>query len=546
MVSKLTAYFAGLAGALGFLTAAAVPHLETQGTASRLIVNGQPLMILGGELGNSSASSAAYMAPHWPRLHQMHLNTVLAPVSWELIEPAQGRFDWSSVDSLLEAARANQLKLVVLWFGAWKNSMSTYVPAWVKRDQARFPRAQLPNGQGLDILSAFATATRDADKKAFCALLAHLAKVDGHNETVVMLQVENEIGMLPVARDYGGAANAAFHESVPEELLRGLASPARFAGTAVGKSWEAHGRKTSGDWTEVFGESDATAEVFTAWYYARFVESLVEAGKSVYPIPMYANVALNRPLKAPGEYPSGGPLPHLLDVWKLGAPALDFLAPDIYFSNFSDLASRYKRSDNPLFIPEANHADKSEAPANAFYAFGKLDAIGFGPFSIESVDTAQPNPLVAAYQVLQQLSPAILAAQGRGTMTGFRPRVLEDGTVIATPVTESIGGYQFTVSFVDTQAPQAGQNVASHGGIIIQVGPEDYLIAGQGFIVTFAPVGDGPPLAGIDSAWEGSFNTAGAWVPGRLLNGDQTHQGRHVRLAPGEYQIQRVRLYRYR
>jgi beta-galactosidase GanA len=131
-------------------------------------------------------------------------------------------------------------------------------------------------------------------------------------------------------------------------------------------------------------------------------------------------------------------------------------------------------------------------------------------------------------------------------MSGFRPRVLEDGTVIATPVTESIGGYQFTVSFVDTQAPQAGQNVASHGGIIIQAGPEDYLIAGQGLIVTFAPVGDGPPLAGIDSAWEGSFNTAGAWISGRLLNGDQTHQGRHVRLAPGEFQIQRVRLYRYR
>ena len=546
MVPKLTAYLAGLASALGFLTATAVPHLEAQGTATRLIVNGRPLLILGGELGNSSASSAAYMAAHWPRLQQMHLNTVLAPVSWELIEPVEGRFDFASVDSLLQAARANQLELVVLWFGAWKNSMSTYVPAWVKRDQARFPRAQLPNGQGLDILSAFAAATRDADKQAFCALLAHLAKVDGHNETVVMIQVENEIGMLPVARDYGAAATQAFHESVPAGLIGGLAQPTRFAATAVGKSWDAHGKKTAGDWDAVFGESDATAEVFTAWHYARYVESLVAAGKAVYPIPMYANVALNRPLKAPGEYPSGGPLPHLLDVWKLGAPSLDFLAPDIYFPNFTDLASRYKRSDNPLFIPEANHADASEVPANAFYAFGKLDAIGFGPFSIESVDTTQPNPLLEAYRVLQQLSPAIVAAQGLGKMSAFRPRVLYDGTVIDTPVSEGIGGYRFTVSFVDGQSPKAGQNTASHGGVIIQVGPEDYLIAGQGLIVTFEPVGDGPPLAGIDSAWEGSFNTAGAWVPGRLLNGDQTHQGRHIRLAPGEFQIQRVRLYRYR
>jgi len=239
---KVVAYLAGAVLALCSFAAEAVPHLEPQGTTQRLIVNGQPMLLIGGELGNSSSSSATYMAPHWSRLHQMHLNTVLTPVSWELIEPTEGHFDWSSVDLQLEAARANQLKLVILWFGAWKNSMSTYVPAWVKRDQSRFPRAQLPNGQGLDILSAFGTSTRDADKKAFCALLAHLAKVDGRTETVVMMQVENEIGMLPVARDYSAAATAAFQDPVPSAL---------------------HPR-ASGDWTHVFGESDATAEMFTA------------------------------------------------------------------------------------------------------------------------------------------------------------------------------------------------------------------------------------------------------------------------------------------
>jgi len=521
---KVVAYLAGAVLALCSFASEAVPHLEPQGTTQRLIVNGQPMLLIGGELGNSSSSSATYMAPHWSRLHQMHLNTVLTPVSWELIEPTEGHFDWSSVDLQLEAARANQLKLVILWFGAWKNSMSTYVPAWVKRNQSRFPRAQLPNGQGLDILSAFGTSTRDADKKAFCALLAHLAKVDGRTETVVMIQVENEIGMLPVARDYSAAATAAFQDPVPSAL---------------------HPR-ASGDWTHVFGESDATAEMFTAWHYARYVQALVEAGKTIYPLPMYVNVALNAPNRAPGEYPSGGPLPHLIDIWKAGAPGLDFLSPDIYFSNFTDLATRYHRADNPLFIPEANRADKSEVPANAFYAFGKLDSIGFSPFSIESVDTKPPGALVDAYSVLQQLSPAILAARGLGKMSGFRPRVLEDGTVISTPVSEDIGNYRFTVSFIDMWTPVANQTPVNHGGIIIQVGPEDYLIAGQGLIANFAPLGEGPPLAGIDSAWEGTFNSAGAWVPGRLLNGDQTHQGRHIRLAPGEFQIQRVRLYRYR
>jgi beta-galactosidase GanA len=517
---------------------AAAPHLEKQGTAMRLIVQGKPLVVLGGELGNSSASSAAYMAPHWARLRQMHLNTVLTPVSWELIEPTEGRFTWDSVDALIKAARANELRLVLLWFGAWKNSMSTYAPSWVKRDQVRFPRARLPDGRSLDILSVFAPATREADSRAFVALLDHIRAVDGEENTVLMVQVENEIGMLPVARDYSPEAQRSFHEPVPEVLVNTLE----------------HGAKREGDWPTLFGEGDAASEAFMAWHYARYVESLVTAGKAVYPLPMYVNAALNHTNKAPGEYPSGGPVPHLFEIWKAGAPSLDLLAPDIYFSNFVELASRYQRPGNPLFIPEANNADRPEVPANAFYAFGKLDAMGFGPFSIESIDerqahgpSGQPDPLAQAYDVLQQLAPAILASEGLGRMSGFRPRVLEDGTIIETPVTETIGDYRFTVTFIDPWTPRADQKIATHGGLIIQTAPEEYLVAGQGITVTVEPSsGGGSTFAGLDSVWEGTFDARGAWIPGRLLNGDQTHQGRHVRLPPGQYQIQRVRLYRYR
>jgi beta-galactosidase GanA len=294
----------------------------------------------------------------------------------------------------------------------------------------------------------------------------------------------------------------------------------------------------------VFGPGSATEEIFTAWTYARFANGLAQAGKGAYDLPMYVNVALNRPGRAPGEYPSGGPLPHLIDVWKAGAPRLDFLAPDIYFPNFVEIVHIYKRPDNPLFIPEANNADHPQVPGNAFYAIGKLDAIGFGPFSIESVDE-KPGALAKAYDVLEQISPQILAAQGTGRMSAFRPRALYDETLIDEPVTERIGDYRFTVSFADIVKPVATPETGQAGAIIIQTGPDEYLMAGQGVTVTFMPLGAGPAQAGIASAWEGRFAKDGRWVPGRLLNGDQTHQGRHIRLEPGQFQIQRVTLYRY-
>lgn len=174
--------------------AAHPPALERRGDTVQLVVDGRPFLILGGELANSSASSSAHMAPVWPRLRAMGLNTVLAPVSWELIEPAEGRMDYASVDALIEKARTNELHLVLLWFGAWKNSMSSYAPTWVKRDPARFARVHGPDGVPMEMLSVFDPDLLAADARAFAALMAHLRRVDGARPTVLMVQVENEVG----------------------------------------------------------------------------------------------------------------------------------------------------------------------------------------------------------------------------------------------------------------------------------------------------------------------------------------------------------------
>jgi beta-galactosidase GanA len=534
---------AALAATLALSAHAAAPRLEKQGTTQSLVVDGKPFLILGGELGNSSASSAEYMKPHWPRLKAMNLNTVLAPVYWELIEPAEGKFDWASVDSLLRDARAHDQRLVVLWFGAWKNSMSTYVPSWVKRDQTRFPRVQVADGSSVEILSAFSAATRDADARAFAALMAYLKKADpGH--TVIMVQVENEIGMLPIARERGAVAEKLFAGAVPAELMRALAARGEKVEPELLARWKANGSKSSGTWAAVFGGDEWGQEVFTAWHYARFAEALVKAGKAKYDLPMFVNAALNRTGRKPGEYPSGGPLPHLLDVWKAGAPSVDFLAPDIYFPNFAQLAARFDRADNVLFIPEANNATNSQASANAFFSFGELDSIGFSPFSIESLGDA-PTALSQSYAVLKQLSPLLSESRGRGRLAGFRATINEDGAVIDSPVKKRLGGIEFTVTFVDPWTPRDKQAIGDHGGLVIHAGNEDFWFAGQGITITFRGADGGAPLVGIDVAEEGEF-VDGKWVAGRRLNGDQTHQGRHIRLPPGKAQIQKVRFYRYR
>ncbi|HEY1606462.1 MAG TPA: DUF5597 domain-containing protein [Allosphingosinicella sp.] len=534
-----------LAMAAAPATAAAPPHLVPQGNTKQLIVDDKPFLILGGELGNSTASDLAALKPHWDDFRRLHMNTVVAPAYWELIEPAEGRFDWSSVDGLLADARGAGQHLVLLWFGSWKNSMSAYVPGWVKRDQARFPRAQRPDGQGSEILSPLAPANVAADARAFAALMAHLKAVDGDRQTVILVQVENEMGMLPTARDRSPTADAAFAAPVPRALTDWLVRHRATLAPELKALWEANGARISGDWRSVFGAGPAGEEVFSAWCFALHADAVARAGKAAYDLPMYVNVALNRPGSAPGDYPSGGPVPHLVDVWKAGAPDIDLIAPDIYFRDFGEILDRYARPDNALFIPEANQAGRAESPAEAMLAFGRYGAFGFSPFSIENAKGPGAAALGEAYDLLDQLAPLILAARGTGRMTGFRPKVSFDGAVDDAPQTATLGDYRITASFLDTWAPKEGQRTETHGALVIRLGPDDYAVAGSGVTFTFAPVTPGPPQAGLERVEEGHY-VDGVWRRGRVLNGDQTHQGRFVRLPSGSWGIQRVRLYRYR
>jgi beta-galactosidase GanA len=402
---------------------AAHPHLETRHGVRQLVVDGQPFLILGGELRNSSSSSREYMKSVWPRLVEKKLNTVLGAVTWELIEPEEGKFDFTSVDDFITDARKNHLRVVFLWFGAWKNGLSSYPPYWVKTDPKRFPWVKNSAGKTLDILSTFSDATREADAKAFAALMRHIRQVDGKEHTVLMMQVENEVGIRDDSRDRSPAANEAFAQPVPKELMNYLARHKDTLAPELREVWAANGSKASGTWEEVFGPgkpdsiklygpdltqerkdilwrqvSWASDEFFMAWRYSTFLNKVAAAGKAEYDIPMYANAWLQQPgCPRPGEYHSGGPVPQVHDVWRFGAPNLDFLAPDLYLSQFSETCERFTRNGNPLFIPEANTG--GQAGANALTALLKFNGIGFSPFGIDGFgfrprpqDTNTPAP----------------------------------------------------------------------------------------------------------------------------------------------------------
>jgi hypothetical protein len=495
----------------------AIPHLRRDGTATQLIVDGRPFLVLAGEVHNSSSSSLAYMESLWPKLVALNLNTVLVPVSWEMVEPQEGRFDFAVVDGLIRQARDRNVRLVLLWFATWKNGVASYAPPWVKQDVARFPRVKRPEGINQRSLSAFGEETMKADARAFAALMRHLKQVDGDRHTVVMMQVQNEAGLKNYARDHHPLAEAAWNGPVPQPLLDYMKKHRETLIQEFREVWEAAGAGTGGTWAEVFGASPRGEEIFQGWHVARYIGKVAEAGRREYDLPMFANAWLIGPGQKPGQYPTGGPHARLMDVWRVAAPAIDLLAPDIYLPDFKGICESYTRQGNPLLIPETRTGP--EAAARAFFVFAEHDAIGFAPFGVDHMP--EDHPLAASYDLLRSLAPLVAKYQGTDEMAGL----LHEGNEEEKQVIE-FSDYKAHVRF-----PKRGRNdEAGAYGLIIEEAPDRFLLAGHGFDVHFGY--KERANSGMLEVWEGTFDADGGWVPGRRLNGDETGGGYRAQLPP--------------
>lgn len=376
-----------------------IPSLQKQGSKTLLMVEGKPFVMLCGEMHNSNSSTAVAMEASCRKAAALGLNSIIATVSWELIEPEEGRFDFSTVDTVIAMAREYGLRLELIWFGSWKNAQCTYAPAWVKRDMARFPRAEVERGKRCILLydgsmqystlSSLGLETMLADARAFQTLMQHIRQIDEAVGTVLMMQVENETGVMGAAREHSAQADALFAGEAPSALVQYLKAHTASMAPDVRAAVEAGAHV--GSWEACFGA--AAEEIFSAYHTACYVQAVASAGKQAYPLPMSVNCWLDQG-GGPGDYPSGGPVARMMEVWQFAAPSIDVFAPDIYVRDFHDRCTAYQKNGNPLFIPET--ACHSYVGGRLLYTVGHHHAICFAPFGFEDLG----QPFTAAQSIL--------------------------------------------------------------------------------------------------------------------------------------------------
>lgn len=515
--------------------------------------------MLAGELHNSSLSSAKYMSTVYPTMEDLNLNTLLGSVSWEMIEPVEGKFDFTELDACIVGARQHQMHLVLLWFGSFKNALSTYVPGWVKRDVSRFPRAHVKDDMGrlktIELVSPFSEEAVYADSRAFEKLMEHLKEFDGEEHTVLMVQVENETGLLGDSRDRSRVAETKFREPVPKDTMAYLEDQ-KFFHPMFEKRWPGFQHKLkacqNNDWEDVFGPGVAADEMFMADAFARYVGRVAAAGKEKYSIPLYANCWLNfddpsvldltgiqlkegMPNVAgggarAGVYPSGGPVPHALDIWNchtVDKGVLDFIAPDLYLHDYEWVNQQYRYKGSPLFIPE----QKVDAAGmrRTWLAYGTYGCIGCSPFGIDTVNMIQEemDGWRRTYDLLSKLSSRILEAQAERPDEMF-------GFFFDEVNRKKAGKEQWKKTFKDLQMEVIVERsfvfgTASPGyGILLHQGDGRFLLIGAGFRTSFKSTNPKSTFTGILSAMEKEIDSEGNLSTLRTMNGDETRSGAYM------------------
>ncbi|PHN07868.1 DUF5597 domain-containing protein [Flavilitoribacter nigricans] len=501
-----------------------LPEIRKTGDKHTFYLDEEPFLILGAQLWNSSVWPEI-TDQFWEQAKTLGCNTIEAPIYWQNIEPEPGRFNFRELDHLILSAREQNLRLVLLWFGSYKNGRSQYAPPWVLENTERYPRMRNAAGEEIYVLSAVSENNREADQSAFVAVMKHLKEIDEAHQTVIMMQVENEPGSMWTNRDYSPAANQLYEAPVPVDILRKL-------------------NKSRGNWEQVFGVDGP--EAFNAYHIARYIDRIAEAGREVYNLPMYANVWIREnAFQRPGEYPSGGPTSNMIDLWKAAAPHLDLLALDVYHGNpniFNQLCDNYDRPDNALFVPEMGNGHNFAR--FQFYAIGNYNAIGVAPYGIDPfhVDPHDQrnkdqldgrfDGIARNYHLLSGAIQPITQLQGTGNLRAVGE---EEGM---SEQLVRLNGYDVLFRYGFPTYKDRSQRTGR--ALIGQTGPDEFLLIGFDAKFQFRPTyGSGYNAAEYVLVEQGHYE-GGRWVRERIWNGDALY---HATL-PHEGAILKIKLRR--
>ncbi len=516
---------------------AEAPRVVERDGRHALQVDGAPFLVLGAQVHNSSNAPAA-LRQVWPAVRDLGANTVSVPVAWEQVEAVEGRFDFSFVDTLLREARQRRLRLVLLWFGTWKNTSPQYAPAWVKLDSRRFPRMLDADGKPGYGFSPFGEQTLAADRRAFVALMSHLKKVDATQHTVILVQVQNEAGTYGLVRDFGPAAQAAFEREVPAEVL------ARQKPSAGGAP--------AGSWRAVYG--DYADQYFHAWAIARYIEQIARAGRAVHDLPLYVNNALRNPLQMPpppwkNDFASGGPTHDVIGIYKATAPSVAIIGPDIYNAESAQVDANlrlFQRPDNPLFVPELGNAESFARHVWAILGRGSLGVVPFGidyfdysnfPLGSRLTDRRMVEPFAKVYAAFAPIQRewARWAFEGR-TYGASQPDDHAERTLQMKGWQARIawGEWQFgEKSWFPPDTDRPPHATRPTGGVAIaQTGDDEFLLVGQQARVRFEALEAGGPATMFVRVEQGRFGRDGRWQAQRRWNGDQVDYGLNLPADP--------------
>jgi hypothetical protein len=436
-----------------------ISELKKLNGHTALYVDNNPFIILGLQLDCDSCYDSSTIDDLMKQIGVLGGNTAACLLYWRLIEPEEGQYDFSILESMIESAKRYDLRIVLVWFGSYKNACTHYAPDWFQNTPQKYRHAHLESGEQLRYVACpNCNESLEKDKQAVVKVFEYLRDYDTEKR-VILFQVNNESGLIGTDRCYCEECNYLFEQGNYKATDKAIAN-----------------------------------EIFSAESILRYMEKIAKPAKEIYPLPCYMNawLAHHTPDHKPGsEYPSGGPVYRVLDVYMQNKKFIDFVSPDIYtpgYKDFMRISKEYCLEENPLYIAEHALGKTSRAFKNLYYALGKFSAIGFDPWAIDCAfpdvmeqplyDLMQKKFSDEAYDIMESYIPV------RDAMIPIAER---QGTENMKYFVQEESDTEYVMDFGDiiVKAQLCNPDNGCSRGIVLRIDTCNFVVLGVKTIISF-------------------------------------------------------------